>query len=137
MELTLDQLPELAAKFESLSFDNDASRELELFGGAFVWSDERPTLDSPDGTISITRFFQYLLWYRKSLIEESPVAAFSKYWDEFRRLCPNWPGFRAERCDPVLRSELDAEVSAAMAQIERVFDSCERRRQREWNRNVR
>jgi tetratricopeptide (TPR) repeat protein len=86
-ELTFDQLPALAAKFESLAFDKDARRELELLGGAFAWSDERPSFDSPDGTISITQFFQYLLWYRKSLIEESPVAPFSDYWDEFRRLC--------------------------------------------------
>ena len=133
MELTLRQIPALATRFSNLSYDPDATRDIEMFGAAFVWSDEKPDFDELEDTIQVTRFFQYLLWYRKSLIEQTPFTAFTEYWDAFRDACPTWPGFRPDRCDATLRSELDAAVDATMSKLERVFDVCDRKRRRERN----
>ncbi len=137
MELTLEQIPALAAKFKPLKFDPDAKRSVEVLGCAFVWTDEKPLFeDTPDGTISVTRFFQYLLWYRKSLIQQKPFGPFTEYWEAFRDACPTWPGFHPERCSPSLHGELTAEVETGMAKLDRFFDLCERKRRRGNENNV-
>ncbi|MEZ6093000.1 MAG: hypothetical protein R3C03_02010 [Pirellulaceae bacterium] len=130
MELTLQQIPALATRFERLKFDPNAERSIELFGAAFVWSDEKPDFDDLENTISVARFFQSLLWYRKSLIQQEPFDPFTKYWDAFKLACPTWPGFRLERCDPKLRDELDADVDDTMRQVERAFKICDQKRKR-------
>lgn len=140
IELALEQIPALATRFEKLRFDPNARREIELFGAAFVWSDEKPSFDELcdelENTIPVTRFFQGLLWYRKSLIQQKPYDPFTEYWDAFRDACPTWPGFRPERCDPCLRDELDADVDAAISKLERVLDVCERKRNRAPNEST-
>ena len=133
MELTLEQIPTLATRFEQLAFDPNAERDIELFGAAFVWSDEKPSFDDLHNTVPITRFFQYLLWYRKSLIQQEPFDPFTKYWDAFQSACPTWPGFRPERCDPNLCDELNPDVDATMNRVERAFDICDRKRNRDQN----
>ena len=133
MELTLQQIPALATRFERLQFDPYAERSIELFGAAFVWSDEKPDFDALENSISVTRFFQYLLWYRKSLIQQEPFDPFTEYWDAFKHACPTWPGFRPERCNPNLCDELDADVHDTMRQVERAFKICDRKRRRDGN----
>ena len=117
--------------FESLRYDPDAKRSVEPFGGAFVWSDELPVFEVDDRTIGGTRFLQYLIWYRKSLMENNPFAPFAEYWSLFQSECPTWPGFRPERCDVELGSQLQLETEVAYKQIERAFAVCERKRERD------
>ena len=74
-----------------------------------------------------SRFFQGLLWYRKSLIQEEPFGSFTEFWDAFKKACPTWPGFRPERCDPSLRDELNFDVDVLMRKLERVIRVCERK----------
>ncbi len=136
MQLTLEQIPALAAKFQTLVFDPNAECNVEFFGGAFVWSDEKPDFDSLNTTIPVARFFQYLLWYRKSLIQEEPAGAFTEFWDAFKEVCPSWPGFRPERCDPSLRDELNADVYAMMKKLERAIKVCDRKKSFERSENA-
>lgn len=128
MQLTLEQIPDLATKFEMLVFDPNAKRDVELLGAAFVWSDEKPDFNCPDATIPVTRFFQYLLWYRKSLMQEKPAVAFTVFWEAFHKACPTWPGFRPERCAPPLLDELNAEVDVMMKKLKRELEACDRQR---------
>ncbi len=45
--------------------------------------------------------------YRTSVIRGRPNEGFRCGWEELRRVCPDWPGFREERYDESLRAELE------------------------------
>ncbi|MDA7870548.1 hypothetical protein N9B04_00710 [bacterium] len=133
IELTESQIPILAQKFSGLQYDPNAERSVEPFGSAFVWSDEHPGFQDDEHSMSPLKFLQYLVWYRKSLIERKPFEPFAKYWDLFKSECPTWPGFRAERCDPSLWTELESDVESMYQYLERALEICERKRQRDEN----
>jgi hypothetical protein len=117
--------------YDTLRFDPDAERSVEPMGGAFVWSDEHPGLNYDDRAIPILKFLQYLVWYRKSLIENEPFEPFTTYWNLFKSECPTWPGFRPERCDPMLLQELKSETEIVHKRLERVIGICNRKQNRE------
>jgi hypothetical protein len=48
----------------------------------------------------------FLLTYRSSLIEGKPSEVYRGPWDQLRAACPQWPGFRPERCSPQLARAL-------------------------------
>ena len=136
IKLDESQIPLLALTFGRLQYDPDAKRTVEPFGCAFVWSDEHPGTEDDDRTISPLEFLQYLVWYRKSIIENEPFEPFTSYWNLFRSECPTWPGFRPERCDPLLLPELESDTESMHRHMERVLDICERKRQRNTDRGI-
>jgi hypothetical protein len=126
------QVRELAKAFAALSFDPNAKRSAHLQAGGFVWSDEAPDFHtSDDYPVPLTKFMIGLISYRTTLMRGTPHQPFTPYWEEFRRCCPTWPGFRAERCRPELIPELDREWNADFEKFERALTICKRKRERQ------
>lgn len=80
---------------------------LEMLSGAFVWSDENyfefVAVCRGRGN---QRYWEPVV-YRSSLILGKPRQDYRHGWEELRRLVPQWPGFRAERCSESLKSALE------------------------------
>jgi hypothetical protein len=60
------------------------------------WSDEFPVLED-ELSDDLIRF---LIHYRTSLILGRPAKKLEVYWNEARRLFPQWIGFDPARCTP-------------------------------------
>ena len=91
----------------------DATRRYEIMSGGFHWSDER-LLDVARICVESANWsFRYVMGYRASLIRTAPRNELREPWDQLRIECPNWPGFRTERCAPSLAQELDRESQRA------------------------
>ena len=86
-------------------FDPNATKRYEIMSGGFAWSDERLFDVVSSGSLPV----RFLMGYRSSLIRGKPNEELRSPWDQVQRECPAWPGFRAERQDPSLAKELDAE----------------------------
>ncbi|MCP4079118.1 MAG: hypothetical protein GY743_02605 [Planctomycetaceae bacterium] len=117
--------------FDVLQFDPNAERSPHIQAGGFVWTDETPDFGA-DGEfpVAITTFMIYLISYRATLMAGKPHEAFTPIWNEFKSLCPSWPGFRPERNDPALLPNLESELDAEYAYLERAIKICDRRKQR-------
>ena len=91
----------------------DATRRYEILAGGFYWSDER-IFDVADICIESDSWaFRCVIAFRSSLIRGAPREDVRKPWDQLRKECPGWPGFRTERCDSLLVQELDREEQKA------------------------
>lgn len=98
---------EALAHLRAARFKETAFPLLEVTSRSLVWSDEAYLefvavcngLGSPWGLAPLS--------YRSSLILGQPSKASKRAWDELKRLCPQWPGFRAERSSPKLRDEFE------------------------------
>ncbi|MFM7646842.1 MAG: hypothetical protein ACKO50_01990 [Cyanobium sp.] len=106
--------PEAAlAYLRAACFKETAFPCLELTSKSLFWSDEAylefvaicNDRGSPWGLVP--------LCFRSSLIRDEPDELARAAWEELRRLCPQWPGFRPERCSPTLREELERQVARA------------------------
>ena len=104
----------LVRQLQSLKYDPNATRVFELMSGGFCWSDERP--DAYDDVV-LGYAFRFLLGYRASLIRATPNDTLRSVWDLVQARCPNWPGFRPERLDRELSTELDSENRRAMRRL--------------------
>lgn len=102
---------EALAYLRSARFQETAFPCLELTSKSLFWSDEAylefvavcQDRGSPWGLVP--------LCFRSSLIRGEPDGLSRAAWDELQRLCPQWPGFRPERCSPTLRGELDRQIA--------------------------
>ena len=94
-------------------FDPAAKPSLELLSGSFLWDDEF------EGYL---RFVAYCrtqgcmkYWepvaFRSSVIRGQPDESCRLGWEELRRACPTWPGFREERYSHSLRADLERQLS--------------------------
>jgi hypothetical protein len=114
-------LPDVLARaLRHTSFDPNATRSAELFSGGFMYSDEMPArwcFDPDDGKYA----FRLLIAFRASLIRGEPVEDLRPIWQEIHPLCPHWPGFRLERCDPALREELKRELRRTCRSVVRAL----------------
>lgn len=99
------------AQLRSARFQETAFPCLELTTKSLVWSDEAylefvavcNDHGSPWGLVPLN--------FRSSLIRGQPDESGREAWDELRRRCPQWPGFRPERCSPMLCEELERQVA--------------------------
>jgi hypothetical protein len=91
-------------------FRNSAARpSLELMGGSFIWDDEFEDyveFVAHRRTKGCLRYREHVS-YRTSVIRGRPIEEARRGWQELRKVCPDWPGFREERYDKALRAELD------------------------------
>jgi hypothetical protein len=100
----------------------EATRGYEIFSGGFYWSDE--------GLEEAARFcddnwaYREVIGYRASLIQGLPRRELFLPWEQLQNECPNWPGFRSERCAPALAAELDQASQNAMAELDEVDREC-------------
>lgn len=129
MSLTPESVTVFHPVFNRLTYDPNAERSVHLQAGGFVWSDETPDFRT-EGTfpIPITRFMICLISYRTTLIRGLPHEPFTPCWQEFKRCCPDWPGFRPERSDPGLVDDLDRELDREYDRLERRLKICERKK---------
>jgi hypothetical protein len=63
--------------------------------GALMWPDEKARMP-----FSEIGWFRFALAYRSSLILGKPRSEFEPVWIALKRVAPNWPGFRVDRCSP-------------------------------------
>jgi hypothetical protein len=99
--------PEAVAQLHSARYRADACICLETVCDSLFWNDEAymefmavcRRLGSP--------WFREPIRFRSSLIRGEPDEAARGAWDELRRLCPEWHGFRPERSSESLREDLD------------------------------
>jgi hypothetical protein len=90
--------PESAvAVLREARLDRSAEPQFEPVSGSLVWPDER----FPEFA-SVCRRKGYLdFWmpwaYRASLMLDEPDAELAHTWQELKRRCPKWPGFRRAR----------------------------------------
>jgi hypothetical protein len=110
----------LIPHLQALCYDPAAERSYEMMSGGFMWSDELPPsdvyFDPHDGDYAL----RFLLGYRASLIRGRPDEGLRPVWDAVLAACPNWPGFRSERCSVSLAAELEKEGKASMRHLERI-----------------
>src|SRR5262245_55763012 len=84
-------------------YDPEAVRAYDIFSGGFYWSDEGIT---ELAKVSDTSLYRYLIRHRASISEGKPKGPLA-LWDQLLSVCPDWPGFRPERCAQSLASELE------------------------------
>ncbi len=102
-------------------WDRDATRQLELLSLSFYWSDEMlfefgiSCLEHDPENFS----FKDLILYRESLNRGKPDEQYQDVWEQVREACPQWPGFREDRCSTELGAALDSSIRRECASIER------------------
>jgi hypothetical protein len=115
--------PEEALAFlRDARYDPDARRGFECLTTSFHWSDERLSRVVRLCLNHESRAYFYAMVYRTSLIKREPVEEYRRTWDQLREACPDWPGFRPERCSPDLFPAWQRELKRMCIGIER--DSC-------------
>jgi hypothetical protein len=92
--------------------DEAATFTLELCSGGFVWSDENYVEFAAACRGRGNHHYPEPIAYRASLILACPREDCRQGWEELRRLVPQWPGFRPERCSPSLRVALEQALAA-------------------------
>ena len=113
---------EALAILRQAQWDANATHSYEVMSGGFAWSDERLSQSATACMAHGSWAFRFLMGYRASLIRGSPREELRPPWDQLLRECPEWPGFRPERRDPSLATELDREsrrVDVCVRRIER------------------
>lgn len=117
--------------FGTLRFDPAADRSANMQAGGYVWSDETPEFFTEgDFPMPIANFMICLISYRTTLMRGLPHEPFTACWNEFKRCCPDWPGFLPERCNPRLVTDLDRELDQEYDRLERFLQICERKKLR-------
>jgi hypothetical protein len=92
-------------------WDPDATYELELLSGSFIWSDECYLEFVAACRAKGNRSYWDPVAYRASLILGQPREEYRPGWEELMQHCPDWPGFRPERRSEALRAELERALS--------------------------
>ena len=102
-------------------WDRSANRELELLSLSFYWTDEMLfEVGACCMQVDPENYrFKDLLLYRRSLIRNQPDEQYRDVWEQVLEACPDWPGFRADRCSADLGAALDSAVRRQCASIER------------------
>ena len=119
--------PEEALAFlREARYDPNACRGMESLSASFHWSDEwlsrvvRLCLDHS------SRAYFYVIVYRTSLIEGKPIEEYRRVWEHLLQACPEWPGFRPERCSTDLRLALGRTRKRLCIDFERDLRESER-----------
>jgi hypothetical protein len=79
-------------------YDPQATRGFECLSTSFHWSDERLPQAMRLCRNHESRAHFYVMVYRTSLIKGEPIEEYGRAWEQLREACPEWPGFRPERC---------------------------------------
>jgi hypothetical protein len=98
---------DVLAVLRQTKYDVRAVRKYEHLSGGFFWSDEGLmevfAACGPEGTSPM----KWLVAYRTHVIRgEKPREDCARTWEQLEAACPSWPGFRPERREQSLLSEL-------------------------------
>ena len=100
-------------------YDPQARRGFEMLSTSFSWSDEGlpRALRLCRNHGSEAAF--YVMVFRTSLIKGEPIEEYRRTWEQLRAACPEWPGFRPERCSTELRPEWERALKRMCLDFER------------------
>jgi hypothetical protein len=105
---------EALALLREARYDPGALRAWVVSAGTFHWTDELMSAVDPVCAKHGSRAHFYLLAYRTSLIQGHPIEEYRRPWEQLRQACPEWPGFRPERCSPDLARPLARDRKLAL-----------------------
>lgn len=112
---------EALAILRQARYDPQARRGLEYLTMSFHWSDERLTQVVRPCRKHDSRAYHFAMVFRTSLMQGTPVEEYRRTWNQLREACPEWPGFRPERCSPDLLPIWQREVRRMCLGLEREF----------------
>lgn len=119
--------PEEALAFlRETRHDPDARRGFECLTTSFHWSDERLSRVVRLCLNHDSRAYFYVMVYRTSLIKGEPIEEYRRVWDQLRESCPEWPGFRPERCSTDLLPAWERALKRMCIGFERELRESER-----------
>jgi hypothetical protein len=107
--------PNVVELFRATHYDPNAVRRAELLTASFMWSDE---VGGVPGNLAPVRA---LFGYRGSLQRGRRDESLRESWEQLLVACPNWPGFRPERCSAALRDDLEHEYGELAQGFESYF----------------
>lgn len=105
-------------------YDPNATFSFEIMSGGLRWSDERMEEVTSICMEQGSWAFRLLWGFRASLIRGAAREELRPPWDQLQKECPEWPGFRSERCSANLRGKLDSESRRASMDLERLDRAC-------------
>src|SRR5947207_13169923 len=68
----------------------------------------------------------YDMVYLASLIKCEPIGEYRRNWEQLRAVCPDWPGFRPERCGTDLLPDWQRALKRMCIGFEREMRESER-----------
>jgi hypothetical protein len=98
---------EAVALLRAARYDPAARPSLELLSWSFIWDDEGYLEFVPACRVRGCLAYWEPVLFRSSVILGQPDEQCRRGWEELRRLCPEWPGFRPERYHESWRHELE------------------------------
>jgi len=103
-------------------YDEKATRNYEILSGGFWWSDEL-LRDVATVCMEVDSYaYGYVMAYRASISTGTPRDDLRGAWDQLLLECPDWPGFRPERCATTLARDLHEESIRTLAQLDALPD---------------
>ena len=89
----------LAPILDRLQSDPNARLHYELMSDSLIWTDELPN-HSERVKLVDTNCMRGVFRFRTTLIIGKPEEEYRACWEQAKTLCPNWPGFLADRQTP-------------------------------------
>jgi hypothetical protein len=123
--LITPQFKKYARLLNDLPACDTATPFYEMMSGALMWPDEKAKIPFAE-----LGWFRAALAFRSSLILNSPRTEFEPIWHALRKLAPNWPGFRADRCIP--SAELVEILNKQKAKSARCLNRTDRAMSGKW-----
>jgi uncharacterized protein (TIGR02996 family) len=102
---------EAVSLLRAARYDPAARPGLELVSGSFIWHDEGYLEFVPACRARGCLAYWEPVAFRSSFILGQPDERYRRGWEELRRLCPEWPGFRPGRYSGSLRPELERQLA--------------------------
>jgi hypothetical protein len=110
---------EALAYLRRMRYHPDARRGFECLSTSFHWSDEGLPRAMRLCANHESRATFYTMVFRSSLIKGEPIEEYRRNWEQLRAECPEWPGFRPERCGSELLPEWERAAKRMCVDVER------------------
>jgi len=121
---------EALALLRQARYDPEARRGFECLSTSFHWSDERLPQAMRLCLNGGSRAHFYTMVFRTSLIKGEPIEEYRRTWEQLQSACPEWPGFRPERCSPRLLPAWERALKRMCIEFKRGSRESERRKER-------
>ncbi|HZZ42963.1 MAG TPA: hypothetical protein VFE58_08495 [Tepidisphaeraceae bacterium] len=97
----IQQMTKHMGLFKTLKYSPSATAIYDLLSDALIWEDEIPK-NLPFTDIG---FLRHIWRFRITLLQSNGNPT-DQGWTAMRSACPEWPGFRSERCESPATLEL-------------------------------
>jgi hypothetical protein len=75
----------------------EAKASYDIMAGGLIWDDEYPSRESCEDFLKVALYLRPIVAYRASLTLGKEREEFRELWSEFKKVIPDWPGFKEER----------------------------------------